>query len=230
MGQPRGMALMVATIGQGWRLAPCLVALVRETDKLYPDRSTASDGSIGDTAHASRASDHNPADGYVCAVDITDDKANGCDADLLAQHIVASRDPRVKYVIWNRTIAKSYENRGLPPWTPQPYTGSNPHDKHTHISVHNTATVRNDTGPWWPQEENDDMPLTDADILKVAEACTKAQQRQIDDIKAKLNSVQTNLAALQRRIHGVPDMEVSAEQHKADADTGKRFQTLLGDG
>lgn len=80
-----------------------------------------------------------------------------------------------------------------------------------------------------PPPQEDDL-VTDADILKIADAVTKAQQRQFDELKAKINSTQTNLAALERRIHGVPVMEVSAEQHKADTDTGKRFQTLLGDG
>lgn len=81
----------------------------------------------------------------------------------------------------------------------------------------------------WTPDTEDDMPLTDADILKVAAACTKAQQGQIDDLKAKIVATQNNLAALQRRVLGVPDMEVPAEQHKADAETGRRFQKLLGD-
>ena len=138
---------MVAIRGAGWGLAPCLVNLVEECDEIAPNRSTVSDGSIGDPAHAARVSDHNPDDGWVCAVDITDDKANGCDADLLARHIVARQDPRVKYVIWNNTIA------GPPTWTPRPYTGINPHTTHTHVSVHNTAEARNDLDPWWPQLE-----------------------------------------------------------------------------
>lgn len=139
---------MVATSGRGWRLAPSLVALVRECDRIAPNRSTASDGSIGDPAHAARTSDHNPdASGDVLAVDITDDKAGGCDADALAHHLVANRDPRLKYVIWNSTIVKSY---GTTAWQPQPYTGANSHTTHTHISVLDTAAAKNDTSPWWP--------------------------------------------------------------------------------
>lgn len=148
---------MVALSGTGWRLAPCLVALVEETDRLAPNRSTLSDGSIGDPAHAARTSDHNPAGGFVCAVDITDDKDGGCDADLLARHLVASRDPRIKYVIWNRTIA------GPPAWTPRIYDGVNAHEKHTHVSVHNTAVARADKSPWWPQSQpTPNPPETDA--------------------------------------------------------------------
>ena len=218
---------MVALSGRGWKLAPCLVALIKECDRLYPSRSIASDGSIGDPAHASRASDHNPSDGWVCAVDITDDKAHGCDADHLAQHLVASRDPRVKYVIWNRTIVKSYASGGHPAWTPYPYTGTNAHDKHTHISVHNTAGSRDDLRPWWGVEE-DDMAVSDEDLLKIAEAVTIAMQPQVDEIKTKIAATQTNLAALQRRVLGVEEMADKAEQPKADADTGARVQKLLG--
>lgn len=175
---------MVAISGNGWRLAPCLIALFQETDRLYPNRSTVSDGSIGDQAHASRASDHNPADGWVYAADVTDDKANGCDADLLAQHLVASRDPRVKYVIWNQTIAKSYPSRGVPAWQPQPYTGANPHDKHTHISV--LADKRTDLRSWWPTQEADDM--------------TPEQAAQLAEAALIAHDLQNRLAPIEKRL------------------------------
>jgi len=152
---------MVAIAGKGWKLAPCLVDLFVEADRLFPQRSNISDGSIGDPAHASRTSDHNPSGGYVHAADLTDDKANGCDADLLARHLVATRDPRVKYVIWNRTIVASYPRAGIPAWTPAPYTGVNAHASHTHISV--TISGRDNRRPWFPTSqpptdtEDDDM-------------------------------------------------------------------------
>jgi hypothetical protein len=149
---------MVATSGSGWRLAPCLVELFEEADRRKPTRSRVSDGSIGDLAHSTRESDHNPADGWVTAGDLDDD---GDSADLgvrlLRQHLVASTDPRVKYLIHEGTVWKAYENRGLPAWTPQPYTGVNAHAKHLHVSVWNTAEARNDLDPWWPGED-DDMP------------------------------------------------------------------------
>lgn len=77
-----------------------------------------------------------------------------------------------------------------------------------------------------PEEE--DMPLTDADILKVAQAVTIALEPQLATLTAKVASAQTNLAALQRRVLGVEVMADKAEQPKADADTGARFQRLLG--
>lgn len=161
---------MVAIRGPGWGLAPCLVDLIEECDELAPNRSTISDGSVGDLSHQARTSDHNPDDGWVCAVDVTDDKANGCDADLLARHIVARRDPRVKYVIWNGTIAKSFtDSAGHKAWTPYPYTGTNAHEKHTHVSVHNTAAARNDLTAWWPQTEPAPpaAPVEDDDMRQI---------------------------------------------------------------
>lgn len=154
---------MVATSGAGWVLAPCLVGLILETDKLYPNRSTTSDGSIGDQAHAARESDHNPDGGYVRAVDVTDDDAHGCDVSVLAHHLVAARDERVKYLIHKGTIWKSYASNGVPAWQPQVYTGINAHEHHLHVSV-KTGEERT-AGAWWPAahieppvtSEEDDM-------------------------------------------------------------------------
>lgn len=78
----------------------------------------------------------------------------------------------------------------------------------------------------------DDMPLTPADILKVAEAVTIALKPQLEqleaDIKTRITEVQGNLSELERRVHGVPDMADGKEQHLADAETGAAFQKLLG--
>ena len=158
---------MVALSGAGWCLAPCLVALFNEADKRAPNRSHVSDGSIGDLAHAARVSDHNPADGWVTAGDLDDDgDSQTLGVRLLRQHLVASQDPRVKYLIHEGTVWKAYENRGLPPWTPQPYTGENAHAHHLHVSVWNTDAARNDLSPWWPE---DDMPLNEQDKQWIAQ-------------------------------------------------------------
>jgi len=142
---------MVATSGRGWRLAPCLGLLFKEADARKPSRSHAADGTIGNAEHAARTSDHNPADGWVCAGDIDDDNdSEELGVDLLIAHLVATRDDRVKQIIGNRTTWKAYDSRGVPAWTPQPYTGPNAHDHHRHISVWNTPEARNDLSPWWP--------------------------------------------------------------------------------
>ena len=43
-----------------WIVAPSLDALLAQLNALAPGRSRASDGSIGDAAHAARTSNHNP--------------------------------------------------------------------------------------------------------------------------------------------------------------------------
>lgn len=154
---------MVATRGAGWRLAPALIRLVNETDRLYPARSRTSDGSIGDPAHSSRTSDHNPDDGWVDAVDITDDDTHGCDVALLAHHLVANRDPRISYLIHNGTIWRGYDKPGLPAFTPQLYTGPNAHTLHLHVSVDDDH--RADTGTWWPQSAPTPTPPQEDDVM-----------------------------------------------------------------
>lgn len=117
-----------------WRTARSLDVIKAQVDEMAPGRSRASDGTIGDDAHQSGTSDHNP-DGaaIVRARDITHDPANGADMNRLADDLVASRDPRIKYVIWSRRICSGAA--GPSPWKWRPYSGSNPHTKHLHLSV-----------------------------------------------------------------------------------------------
>ena len=150
---------MVATSGSGWVLAPCLVTLVAETNRLFPQRSIGSDGSIGDLAHASRESDHNPSGGYVHAIDLTDDDTHRCDVTILLTNLVATKDRRIKYLIHKGTIWRSYATSGLPAWTPDVYTGINAHLKHLHVSVLDDQV--NATGPWWPVAPTPTLSLED---------------------------------------------------------------------
>ena len=140
--------------------APACKAARAQATQLYPMRSQASDGICASPQHTAQnpTSDHETGE----AVDITHDPAHGCDCNVLVTRVIARRDPRIKYVIWNRTIWRSYDKPGLPAWTPQRYTGSNPHTKHAHFSIKREA--RNDTSPWWTrtQEDQDDM-YSDAD-------------------------------------------------------------------
>lgn len=147
-----------------WRLAKSLETLRAQINAAAPGRSKVSDGTIGDAAHASRSSDHNPhvkdgKTGIVTALDITHDPRNGVDAQAIADALKASADPRIKYIIWNKRIwtpAKS------PNW--RPYTGTNPHDKHIHISVLPNQVRYDDGGPWkWGGA----MPQADAPVVTV---------------------------------------------------------------
>ncbi|WP_376964171.1 DNA/RNA non-specific endonuclease [Azospirillum sp. A26] len=136
-----------------WRVAKSLLTLRGQVNRRAPGRNRASDGTIGDPSHANRNSDHNPwvtdgAMGVVTAMDITHDPRGGCDAGALAASVVASKDSRVKYVIWDRRIANSSAVGGQPPWAWRPYTGSNPHNKHVHLSVRSEKAVYDDETAW----------------------------------------------------------------------------------
>lgn len=162
-------------VGSGSKLlAPCLRALFAEADRLYPNRAKGSDGTLGDAAHSARTSDHNPDDdpgdgvaiAWVCAADLTDDPA-GPVAWSLLEHLRTVRDPRVKYGISEGWAFYAYEKPGRPAWTWVPYTGTNGHFQHGHVSVWNTTAARDDLSPWFPTaataapvvaQEEDDMP------------------------------------------------------------------------
>jgi hypothetical protein len=128
-----------------WRLAKSLTVLRDEVNARAPQRSKVSDGTLGDTAHAARRSDHNPdADGVVCAIDITDDPVHGHDDRVFAEHLRqlgAAGDKRVKYVISNGYVASRTDN-----WDWRVYTGVNAHAQHTHLSV--TQEGKDSTAPW----------------------------------------------------------------------------------
>jgi hypothetical protein len=118
--------------------APACRAALAEATRRWPNRNRATDGICGDAAHHARVSDHNTGDAF----DLTHDPIRGCDAHRLAEALVARRDPRVKYVISRRRI---WNPSVSPRW--RPYTGSNPHESHAHVSIRQAA--RGDTSPWW---------------------------------------------------------------------------------
>lgn len=110
-----------------WRAAYSLQTLKSQLDSAYPGWLFL--GYLGDAAHAGVPSDHNPnPQGVVCAMDIG--PGGGLDIHKLADNIVAKPHPDLKYIISNRRIAE-WQN-GFQ-W--RPYSGSDPHDTHIHISV-----------------------------------------------------------------------------------------------
>ena len=132
-----------------WRLSESLKTLRAQLNEMFPNRSKVSDGSIGDEKHSSRTSDHNPNEkGVVCAVDITfDDNPSdgiGIDCHELAKVLIRNKDPRIKYIIWNRQICSSKVSA----WQWRPYTGTNAHKHHLHISVDASAKLYDDAGKW----------------------------------------------------------------------------------
>lgn len=148
-----------------WRVAKSLETLRKQINDARPTRSRASDGTIGDAAHASRKSDHNPwvkdgSMGVVTAWDVTHDPKGGVDAHALAEHMRNTRDPRIKYIISNRRICSSDT------WQWRTYSGSNPHSAHVHISVKDSKGHYDDARAWnigtafgGPEPETEDDPM-----------------------------------------------------------------------
>lgn len=121
------------------RATPAAIAVLRQATALVPKRNKLSDGLLPSKAHikASPNSDHNTG----LAVDLTHDPKAGIDCAIIFEKL--KEDERVAYLIfnkkiWSRDKAKS-GNR--------PYSGSNPHSKHLHISIN--ADSANDTSPWF---------------------------------------------------------------------------------
>lgn len=168
-----------------WILVPCLVTLRNEFNVLAPSRDKASDGSIGDAAHASSSSDHNPDETGATPYEDADNRnevhAIDVDIDLRksgwtmakAVEIIVTRhrtgaDDRLQNVIYNRRIwSRSWG------WTARSYTGSNPHDKHAHFSSRYTTAQEENTRPWGlleadnagkAQEDDDMASITQADF------------------------------------------------------------------
>jgi hypothetical protein len=116
------------------KLSKSVVQLREQADDAYPDRKRDSDGTIGDSRHSTRKSDHNPDpdSGYVRALDldVDFDKSANTAAYIADQIRIAARtDKRIAYVIFNKKIASA---RSLYRW--KKYTGINPHTSHIHIS------------------------------------------------------------------------------------------------
>jgi hypothetical protein len=137
-------------------VAASLLELREQVNKEWPKRNKGADGTIGDTAHSARASDHNPTEGgVVCALDITHDPKNGVDIGRLSDALAASRDSRIKYLIANGLILDS--RPGNSPWRWMPFSGPDQHTGHLHISV--LAARCDVSGPWaiGNTEVEDDM-------------------------------------------------------------------------
>jgi peptidoglycan hydrolase-like protein with peptidoglycan-binding domain len=126
--------------------------LLADVNKFAPHRRKDSDGSIGDARHqAERTSDHNPyivlnGVGIVRARDFTHAPETGFDAYAFAEMLRINKDDRIRYIISNKKIASGAG--GPSPWVWRPYTGSNPHDHHTHVSATEDAKHFDDPREW----------------------------------------------------------------------------------
>lgn len=163
-----------------WTLSKPLVQLRAEFDLLGPDRDKASDGSIGDSAHADRTSNHNPDDGpaetpqtdsdtkqEVRALDV--DKSGpwpaGQSMTTYCEWIVgehkAGRENRLVEVIYDRR--RAYASDG---WIWRDYTGSNTHEQHAHFG--SKASQDEDGSSWGLADRfGEDLPMDQGSFNKL---------------------------------------------------------------
>jgi hypothetical protein len=137
-----------------WRPAHCISTLIGQANVLFPTRTKATDGTVGDASHQGRESDHNPwiigPDGIriVSALDLTTDHADGANTEGIAEILRVHRDPRLKYMIYEGRMFSSYPTRLYRAWSWRPYYGENPHRKHFHLSVQPKEELYDDKTPW----------------------------------------------------------------------------------
>jgi len=119
------------------KATPAAIAVLRQATAHFPKRNKASDGLLPSAAHVSQNpnSDHNS--GF--AVDLTTDPGQGVGCAVI--YLELQKDPRVKYLIFKGKIWSKEKGE-------RKYTGSNPHNKHLHISIKETCGY--DTSFWFP--------------------------------------------------------------------------------
>ncbi len=128
-----------------WRLAESLKRLRAQINAEFPARDKSSDGSIGDPSHSARKSDHNPnSKGVVTAIDIDEDLNGDRTLVQVINAIRSSRDPRVKYIIYEGLI--TVPGSQLQQW--KKYKGPSAHRHHAHISVNSDPKLYDDTKAW----------------------------------------------------------------------------------
>jgi len=115
------------------------VQLFAEVDKKWPKRSLRSDGTVGDTSHAARKSDHNPnGRGSVNAIDIT---RLGVDPEVIIAAV--KKHPSASYVIFDRHIYSATDG-----WVKKPYAGISPHTEHLHVSIKQSVKAEQSDVKW----------------------------------------------------------------------------------
>lgn len=147
-----------------WVLVPALESLRAEINTIAPNRSKTSDGTVGDSAHAGRSSDHNPDETGATPDEDSDSKneVHGLDVDkdlnlpgVTMQDVVdtivgrcrrdnsdPANEARLKYVIFDGYWWEA------PDWERELYTGSNSHTEHAHFSAEYDSQYSESTAPW----------------------------------------------------------------------------------
>jgi hypothetical protein len=130
-----------------WYLNRALTNFRTAVNSAYPARDKASDGTIGDEAHQSGSSDHNPdGDGSVDAWDMDVNLRSGNDPAAIARlKQVFQAHPSSRYWIHNDQIAR--RDYG---WRRESYAYAGPNrNRHTqHVHWNTRESYEDSTAPW----------------------------------------------------------------------------------
>ena len=200
-----------------WRVAKFLLHLREQINARAPDRDKSSDGTIGDTAHAARASDHNPdRNGVVKAIDISNDPAHKVRSRDIAEAIRKSKDSRVSYVISDGEIFSAT----VSPWKWRKYTGTNPHFQHVHISAKALPALYDNERDWALPEAlggAEAVPLSLSDSVSLGDMAHKGEQGE------RVKKIQE---ALKKAV--APDLAIDGDFGPVTEAVVKSFQAAKG--
>lgn len=188
-----------------WYIDEGLTVLKRAWLTLFPNAVVYS---VGDASHLEEGnkSQHNPEAagslpgqdaGEVDALDFMIGYGVGAtDLQKLFDDLREGRDPRIFYIIHNRKIVSSVTQ----PWVVRPYTGSDPHTDHVHLSVNDKFD--NNQSEW--KMGDDDVDQADANQIATA-------------VVAKLRTTAEDLSDTERIYIG----------KQVDAQLAPRFAAIL---
>lgn len=131
---------------QPWRVVksiPVLTSQLRAAcpRAVPPATPLTSWGTIADDAHSSSSS-HYPhyisvlgSEAVVRAADYPHAPNLGMDGHTITQALVASRDRRIDYIIFDHRIVSGHPVDGVSAWEWRPYNGSDSHTEHFHVNI-----------------------------------------------------------------------------------------------
>jgi len=189
-----------------WVLTPGMKNLRNQINEAFPDRDKTSDGTIGDAAHASGISGHNPDDSpydnaewdgdpdsipEVRAID-TDVNLNAppATAQQIVDHIrkLPGVSSVLRYIIYNRKIYRATNG-----WAPVAYDGPSPHTEHIHFSgAYSQASDNNTTFDY--RLEEIPVALTTADKTWIESRLDQRALEDIEDLKDELAKLTDTIA------------------------------------
>lgn len=151
-----------------WMMVPSLDEGLRQLDKRFPKRAKKAEGGIGDNAHKTRTSSHNPDDTAGVKAEHNDgdgkhevrardfDKNLNASDGMTMENVVQlwvkkAREGKmwwVRYIIFNGRIWHKRDN-----FVTHVYTGSNKHPDHAHVNGDFTQHADEVTGTNWYLDE-----------------------------------------------------------------------------